>query len=222
MAMQSKATTVTEYLKGLDPDRKKAITAIRKVIKANLDPKVKETMTYGMIGYVVPLNVYPDGYHCNPETPLPFANLASQKAHMGIYLFCIYGNPEEKARLEKEWKATGKKLDMGKSCIRVKKLEDVPLDVLGAAVKRMTVAKFIEQYERDIPASARKKAAKKVAKKPAAKKASKKVTAKAAAKKAAKKTAKKTTKKVAKKAAGSTKKVVRKAAKKKAVRKKSS
>ncbi len=204
MAMQSKATTVAEYLKGLDADRKKAITAIRKVFKDNLDPKVKETMTYGMIGYVVPFSVYPDGYHCNPETPLPFANLASQKNHMAIYLSCVYGNPKEKARLEKEWKATGKKLDMGKACIRFKKLEDVPLDVLGAAIQRVTVAKYIEQYEKDIPASAKskKKASKtKATKKPAAKKAAKKVT---------------------KKATGSTKKVVRKAAKKKAVRKKTS
>lgn len=201
MAMQSKATTVAEYLKGLDPDRRKAITAIRKVLKDNLDPKIKEMMTYGMIGYVVPHSVYPDGYHCNPDTPLPFANLASQKSHMGLYLFCIYGNPKEKARLEKEWKATGKKLDMGKACIRFKKLEDVPMDVLGAAIKRITVAKFVEQYEKDVPASARSK--KKMAKKPAAKKA--------AAKKPA---GKKSAKKVAKKATRSTKKVVRKTVKK--------
>lgn len=201
--MQSKATTAAEYLKGLDPDRKKALAAIRKVIKANLDPKIKEMMTYGMIGYVIPFSVYPGGYHCNPETPLPFANLASQKAYMAIYLFCIYGNPEEKARLEKEWKAAGKKLDMGKACIRVKKLDDVPLDVLGAAIKRITAAKFIKQYERDIPASVKAKAAKK----PAAKKAPKKVSVK------------KTAKKAVKKAGGSTKKMVRKAPQKKAAKK---
>ena len=196
--MQSKATTVAQYLKELDPERRKAISEIRKVVRANLDPKIKEQMTYGMIGYVVPLSVYPDGYHCQPDTPLPFANIASQKNHMALYLFCIYADEEEQNWLVKNWKATGKKLDMGKSCIRFKKLEDVPLDVIGESVRRITAAKFIEAYEsaRSGAAGGKKKPA--ARKKSAKKKASKK---KPAAKKAAarKATKKKTTKKASRK-----------------------
>lgn len=218
--MQSKASTVAEYLKSLEPERRKAINAIRKVIKDNLDPKIKEVMSYGMIGWVVPLTVYPEGYHCNPSTPLPFANLASQKNSISIYLFCVYGDEAEKDRLAKNWKATGKKLDMGKSCIRVKTLDDVPLDVLGDAVKRITLKHFVDQYEAALEGTAagKKRAAlkvraeKKASKKPAAKKA-------AAKKPASKKTASKKTasKKVTKKA--STKK---KATKKAATRRRTS
>ena len=217
--MQSKATTVKEYLASLDPDRRRAIEAVRKVIKKNLDPKVKEVMSYGMIGYCIPLSVYPDGYHCNPNTPLPFINLASQKAHMAAYLFCISGNDEEIARFEKEWKATGKKLNMGKSCLRFKKLEDLDLDVLGRAIKRMTVKKFIAEYEAALEGTAagKKRAASK--KKAAPKKAAAKKAAKRAAKKPAAK--KKVAKKPAAKKAAAKKATSKKAAKKKpAARKK--
>ena len=120
--MQSKAATVAAYLKSLPEDRRKALQAIRKVVNDNLDPKVKEAMAYGMPGWVVPLSVYPDGYHCAKDTPLPFASLASQKNHMALYLFCVYSVPGEAERLAEEWKAAGKKLDMGKSCLRFKKL----------------------------------------------------------------------------------------------------
>ena len=97
-----------------------------------------------MIGWFVPHSRYPDGYHCDPKQPAAVRVLASQKNHMALYLFCIYCGPEgEHARFVKAWKATGKRLDMGKSCVRVKKLEDVPLDVVGAAIKRMTAKKFV-------------------------------------------------------------------------------
>ena len=95
--MTAKPTTVTQYLASLDPDRKKAIQAVRKVVKANLDPKVKEGIQYGMIGYFIPHSVYPDGYHCSPDQPLPFIGMASQKNHMAVYLFCIYGDEAEAA-----------------------------------------------------------------------------------------------------------------------------
>lgn len=197
--MQSQATTVKEYLASLDPDRRKAIQAVRKVIKANLDPKVKEVMSYGMIGYCIPKSVYPPGYHCTPDQPLPYMNLASQKNHMSLYMFAIYGNDQEVAWFEKEWKKTGKKLNMGKSCVRFKKVEDLALDVIGEAVKRMPADRFIEQYEAALEGTAagKKKAA---AKKGTAKKAP---TKKKAAKKTVKKTAKKGTskKKATKKAA---------------------
>ena len=189
--MQSKAATVKEYLASLHPDRRKALEAVRKVIKANLDPKVKEVMSYGMIGYCIPFKVYPYGYHCNPEQPLPFMNLASQKAHMALYLFCIYGNEKEIKWFEAAWKKTGKKLDMGKACLRFKKLDDLALDVIGEAVRRMTVEQFIEQYEAALEGTtAGKKLAKIKAKEagelaPAKKKAAKKKAAKKTTKKAA-------------------------------------
>ncbi|MEZ5977343.1 MAG: DUF1801 domain-containing protein [Planctomycetota bacterium] len=136
--MKSSATTVDAYLASLPADRREAIEAVRAVVRKNLDRKIAEGVQYGMVGWFVPHSVYPAGYHCDPKQPLPFASLASQKSHMALYLFCIYGDAEEKARFVEEWKATGKKLDMGASCVRFKKLEDVPLDVVGRAIERMT------------------------------------------------------------------------------------
>ncbi len=204
-----KPTTVEAYLAGLPEDRREAIEAIREVVLANLDEPFEEGIQYGMIGYYLPHSVYPDGYHCDPRQPLPFASIANQKRHIGLYLFCIYGNGKEEARFREEWVKAGKKLDMGKACVRVKKLEDVPLKVVGRAFKRMTAKKFLKHYEAAIPESKRKKATKKVAEKTAEKTVKK--TAKKTAKKAAKKVAKKTAKKVAKK---TTKKMAKKVAKK--------
>jgi len=193
-AMQSKAKTVTQYLAGLPADRREAIKAVRAVILKNLPKGYKEGMQYGMIGYFVPHSVYPPGYHCDPKQPLPFASLASQKNHMAIYLMCLYGNAEHEAWFRKAWAATGKKLDMGKSCVRFKKIDDVALKVIGASIKKVPVKKYIENYEsvfkpagkRPSKASARKTAAKKTTAKPARKSAgkrSKKTTTKVAAKK---------------------------------------
>src|SRR3954452_7713248 len=130
--MQSKATTVDAYLQSLPPDRREALNAVRDVIFKNLDRKYEEGMQYGMIGYYVPHSVYPKGYHCDPKQPLPFAGLASQKNYMSVYLMSLYsvddnpGNPH--ARWFRDaWTKTGKKLDMGKACIRFKKVEDLPL-----------------------------------------------------------------------------------------------
>ncbi len=153
--------TVTEFLAALPDDRRAAIKAIRRTLKANMDKAVRERVESGMLQYYIPLKVYPGGYHCNPSTPLPFIALASQKSHIGLYLFCTYCVPEESERFREEWLATGKKLNMGKSCVRIRKLEDVPLDVLGRTIKRMTLKKFIKSYEAAVPASRRKKATKK-------------------------------------------------------------
>ncbi|MEL6713014.1 MAG: DUF1801 domain-containing protein, partial [Planctomycetota bacterium] len=142
-----KPTTVAEYLDSLPPDRREAIEAVRAVVNENIDPQVKEAISYGMLGWVVPHAVYPAGYHCSPELPLPFASLASQKNHMALYLFCVYCDPDTVEWLKTAWKATGKRLDMGKSCLRFKKLEDVPLDVVAEVVRRMTVEHFVEAYE---------------------------------------------------------------------------
>src|SRR5436190_903973 len=129
--MQSKATSVEQYLKELPPDRREAISRVREVILKNLPRGYVEMMQYGMIGYAVPLSFYPAGYHTKDNTPLPFASLASQKGYMAIYLMCIYGHSELGQWFAREYKATGKKLDMGKSCIRFKNLEDLALDVIG-------------------------------------------------------------------------------------------
>lgn len=193
--MPTSPETVAAYMKSLPDDRRKALEAVRKAIRANLDPKIKERIQYGMVGYAIPHSVYPNGYHCDPSQPLPFASIASQKNHMAVYLFCLYCDPAEVERFKTEWQATGKKLDMGASCVRFKKLDDVPLDVLGRAIKRMTAKKFIDAYEAGFGAKAAA-AKKKTPKKPAAKKTSKKASTKATApKKTAKKAANTATKK---------------------------
>jgi hypothetical protein len=145
--VQSKARTVEQYLAELPPDRREAINAVRKVILNNLPAGFEETMQYGMISYVVPFKLFPAGYHCDPDQPLTFAALASQKNHMAIYLMTVYGNKETENWFVKAYKASGKKLDMGKSCVRFKKLEDLPLDVIGQAIARVPVEKYIKAYE---------------------------------------------------------------------------
>ncbi len=161
--MQSKAKTVDQYLADLPDDRREALQAVRAVVLKNLPKGYEEGMQYGMIGYFVPHSVYPPGYHCDPKQPLPFAGLASQKNHMSIYLMCIYGDEEQQAWFRDAWAASGKKLDMGKSCVRFKKLDDVPLKVIGEAIRRVPAKKFIDHYESVIK-SARKPAGKAAAK----------------------------------------------------------
>lgn len=186
--MQSKATTVEQYLAALPEDRRAAISAVRDVILENLDKNYEEGLQYGMIGYYVPHKVFPAGYHVDPKQPLPFAALASQKNHMAIYLMGIYGQPENEKWFREAWAKTGKKLDMGKSCVRFKKLDGVALDVIGEAIRRAPAKAYIQQYESVIRPLA-KKAPAAVKSKPAAK--SKPATKKTAAAKkpAAKKTA---------------------------------
>jgi hypothetical protein len=142
-----KATTVEQYLADVPADRREALSAIRDTILKNLPEGYEEGIQYGMIGYYVPHSVYPPGYHCDTSQPLPFAGLASQKNYISIYLMSVYGNEENEAWFRQAWTEAGKKLDMGKSCIRVKKLDDVPLDVLGQAIQRVPVKKFISSYE---------------------------------------------------------------------------
>lgn len=154
-AMQSHATTVKQYLAELPEDRREALTAVRQVILENLDKGFQERMAYGMIGYSVPHSIYPAGYHCDPQQPLPFAGLASQKGHMSLYLMGLYvGGGDGKAGelvkwFEKAWAASGKKkLDMGKACVRFKSVEDVPLEVIGEVFRRLPVKAYIAEYER--------------------------------------------------------------------------
>ena len=191
--VQSQAATVAEYLKALPADRREAIAAIRQVVLDNVDADIEEIMSYGMIGYHVSLRAYPDGYHCNPKMPLPYISLASQKSHLAIYMMGCYMVPGETSWFADAWRAAGKKLDMGKSCVRFKKLEDVPLQVLAEAIRRMPSKRYIEVYEAALvgrdkdrrPAGTGKSIAQKksAAKKSAAKKATTKKLVKKAAKK---------------------------------------
>lgn len=186
--MPSSSPAVKAYLDKLPADRREAMSAVRDVINKNLPKGYEEGIQYNMIGWFVPHSIYPAGYHCNPKEPLPFISLASQKNHMAAYMFCLYMDPAEIERFEARWSASGKKLDMGKSCVRFKNLEGVSLEAIGEAVKRMPVKKFVEQYESQYGAAQARNAAKKTAKKTAAKKtASKTVAKKTAGKKTAKK-----------------------------------
>lgn len=143
--MQSKATTVAAYLKELPAERRSLLDAVRKVILANLDRGIEETMNYGMIGYVIPHSIYPAGYHCDPSKPYPYAGLASQKNHCSLYLMPVYNEAEDWFR--QEWQRGGKKLNMGKCCIRFKKLEDLDLAVIAKALQRFTIAEALRRYE---------------------------------------------------------------------------
>lgn len=147
MAAKSKPPTVEQYLAQLPPERREALSAVRRVIRENLAKGFEEGMQYGMIAYYVPHSIYPAGYHCNPSQPLPFACVASQKKHMAVYLMTVYGDPAEERWLRERWTAAGKRLDMGKSCIRFASLDDVPLDVLGEAIRRVSVERHIATYE---------------------------------------------------------------------------
>jgi uncharacterized protein YdhG (YjbR/CyaY superfamily) len=167
--MQSKAATVAQYLKELPPDRRKTIEAVRAVILKNLDKNLVEQMQYGMIGYCVPHSVFPDGYHCDPKQPLPYAGLAAQKNSYSLYLGAIYGDEELTQKLVDAFKRIGKKPKMGKVCINFNSVEDLPLEDIGKIIKSFPARKFIARYVegRDAMKSAKsqsKKTSKKSAK----------------------------------------------------------
>jgi hypothetical protein len=162
--MQSKATTVDAYLKELPADRRAVIQAVREVILNNLDGDYEEGMQYGMIGYYVPHRLYPAGYHCDPKQPLPFACLASQKNYMSLYGMSLYGSSEHLKRFQEAWAKSGKKLDMGKSCIRFKKLDDLALDVIADTIRSMPAKKWIKIYENALLTNQREAATRKAAK----------------------------------------------------------
>ena len=170
--MQSKATTVASYLKELPAERRAIVAAVRAVVRAHLDPDFEEGMGYGMISWHVPHSVYPPGYHCDPSKPLPFAALASQKNHLSLYLMSVYAERDEENWLRKEFERAGKKLDMGKCCVRFRRLEDLPLEVIGQAIARVSAQAHIAHYERALGARAKPAAAKRPA--PARKKAARK------------------------------------------------
>ncbi|MEE9348670.1 MAG: DUF1801 domain-containing protein [Flavobacteriaceae bacterium] len=149
--MKIKATSVLDYLKNIPEDRKPHIEKLRQTILTNLPSGFEEQLSYGMLGYVVPLKTYPSGYHCKPELPLPFINLASQKNFIALYHSGIYANKKIY-----DWFVTAYpkhckyKIDMGKCCIRFKKMEDIPYDLIAELLKKYTVEEWINTYKKTL------------------------------------------------------------------------
>lgn len=149
--MQSKAATVDAYMAEVPAERQKAFNKLRSVIKKNIPKGFKETMGYGMIGWCVPHSIYPAGYHCNPKDPLPFMGLASQKNFMAVYHMGVYADPKLlKWFRDAHAKASPKRLDMGKSCIRYKKPDDIPFELIGELASKITVDEWIAMYEKNL------------------------------------------------------------------------
>ncbi|MCW5517812.1 DUF1801 domain-containing protein [Muriicola sp. Z0-33] len=146
--MTSNANSPEEYIAELPEERKKPMSQLRTTILKNIPQGFQETMSYGMIGYVVPHSIYPSGYHCTPELPLPFMNIASQKNFIALYHAGIYANTELHDWFVKEYpKYVKTKLDMGKSCIRFKKPETIPYPLIEELCQKMTVQEWITIYE---------------------------------------------------------------------------
>ena len=141
------ASTVTQYLAALPADRRAALSAVREVINENLPDGYEEGMQFGMIGWYVPLSMYPAGYGENPKVPLSFVALASQKSGMVLHFLCFYGHPTLSTWFTSEYKKSGKKLDMGKGCVRFKSLEDLALDVVGRTVARVSAEEHMANYQ---------------------------------------------------------------------------
>ena len=146
--MTSTATSVDQYINEAPEDRREALQKLRNVILENLPEGFQEVMGYGLPGFVVPHSIYPKGYHCDPKQPLPFMGFASQKNSINFYHMCIYANPELHDWFVAEYpKYSKKKLDRGKSCIRFKKPDNIPFELIGELVKKITVQDWIATYE---------------------------------------------------------------------------
>ena len=149
--MQSSAKTPDEYFDNLPEDRKASMKELRKVIKKNIPKGFKECMGYGMVGFVVPHSIYPAGYHCDPKLPLPFLSIASQKNFVAIYHMGLYSNPKLLKWFTTEFKKHSKaKLDMGKSCVRFKKPNEIPFELFGELAAKITVDEWIEYFEKTV------------------------------------------------------------------------
>lgn len=148
--MQSNATTVSEYIDELPDDRKAAIIKLRTIISENIPKGFSEGMGYGMMGYSVPHSIYPAGYHCTPHLPLPFVGLASQKNFIALYHMGLYGDKKLLDWFLAEYpKHCTSKLDMGKSCIRFKKTDQIPYELIGELMQKISVQDWIEMYEQN-------------------------------------------------------------------------
>jgi uncharacterized protein YdhG (YjbR/CyaY superfamily) len=156
------ASTVAQYLAALPADRRVALSAVRKAINEKLPDGYEEGMQFGMIGWYVPLSLYPAGYGENPKVPLPLVALGSQKSGMVLHFLCFYGHPTLSTWFVSEYKKSGKKLDMGKGCVRFKKLEDLAVDVVARTVARVPVEEHMANYRaaRGLVGKANKRATK--------------------------------------------------------------
>ncbi len=149
--MQSKATNIEQYLSELPEDRKLPMNTLRSIIKENLPKGFEEVISYGMIGYVVPHSIYPKGYHCNPKLPLPYINIASQKNFIALYHMGIYGDSKILEWFVEEYpKHVKNKLDMGKGCVRFKKINEIPFLLIEELVKKISVDDYIKRYESNL------------------------------------------------------------------------
>ena len=149
--MQYKATSAEDYINQVPEERKATLNRLRQVINDNLPEGFEEGIQYGMIGYYVPHSVYPDGYHCDPKTPLPFMSFASQKNSVNLYHSGIYAKKELHDWWVSEYpKHSSRKLDMGKSCVRFKKLDDIPYDLIAELTQKMSCQEWIDIYEANI------------------------------------------------------------------------
>ncbi|MFK7755899.1 MAG: DUF1801 domain-containing protein [Flavobacteriales bacterium] len=149
--MSTKPSSVQEYLDQLPGERKEAFMKLRDTVLENLDPKFEERINYNMLGYVVPHSEFPDGYHCDPKLPLPFANLANQKNFIAFYHMGLYAQKDLHEWFVSEYPKHAKyKLDMGKSCIRFKKVDDIPFELIGELCQKMNVEEWISLYNSEI------------------------------------------------------------------------
>ena len=148
MDMKVEANSVQDYFEKIPGERQEAMNRLWKVVSDNIPKKFEAVLSYGMPGYVVPHSVYPEGYHCNTKLPLPFMSVASQKNFVAFYHMGIYAKPELLKWFQDEYpKHVKTKLDMGKSCIRFKKIENIPYELLGELMTKMTADQWIETYE---------------------------------------------------------------------------
>jgi uncharacterized protein YdhG (YjbR/CyaY superfamily) len=146
--MTYQANTPSEYIQAIPEERCDAFTRLRETIQENIPDGFQEGMSYGMIGYVVPHSIYPPGYHCDPKLPLPFASIASQKNFIALYHMGLYANEELFKWFVTEYPKHSKyKLDMGKSCIRFKKPDAIPFDLIAELMQKMSVDEWVELYE---------------------------------------------------------------------------
>jgi hypothetical protein len=149
--MKIEANTSDEYINSLPDDRKQVMNKLRETILDNLPTGFVETINYGMIGYVVPHSIYPNGYHCNPKLPLPFMSIASQKNFIAVYHMGLYIDQKLMNWLLQEYQKPGNaKLDMGKSCLRFKKMDQIPFELIGELSKKVSVKEWIETYEKTL------------------------------------------------------------------------
>ena len=146
--MHIPASSPDDYISKLPEDRQQAISHLREVINPNIPSGFEEQMSYGMIGWIVPHSLYPSGYHCDPKLPLPFMSIASQKNFVAVYHMGVYANPELYEWFTTEYgKRVKTKLDMGKSCVRLKKMDQIPFELFGELAAKMTAQNWIDLYE---------------------------------------------------------------------------